>query len=446
MQQNLDFEIVVVGGGIVGLASAYKIASSHPGIRIAVLEKEERLAAHQTGHNSGVIHSGLYYKPGSAKAETCTKGRKELVKFAEEHGIAFDICGKVIVATGEGELARLDELFEKGRANGIEGIERVGPERIREIEPACSGIAGLWVPCTGIIDFVEVANKLAELIEAKGDGNRVLTGHEVMGFEKHDFHTKVLTSHGGFVTKYVINCAGLQCDRVAKLDGVEPGVRIIPFRGDYYELTEEARDKVKGLIYPVPDPAFPFLGVHFTRMIDGAVECGPNAVFSFKREGYGKCDFSLKDSWDSLAYWGTWKLFMKNWRYGLGEYRRAFSKRLFLRQLQRLIPSLGAEEIRPSKVGVRAQALGPRGELIDDFKIERRGSSIHVLNAPSPAATASLAIGDHINEIATQYFGLKKTAEKKQPQRTQSTQSTQRKGKGKGDKGGKSKDAPKPEG
>lgn len=412
IMQNVDFEIVVVGGGIVGLASAYKIVSAHPGIRIAVLEKEESVAAHQTGHNSGVIHSGLYYKPGSAKARTCAKGRKELVKFAAEHGIAHDICGKIIVATDEKELVRLDELIEKGRANEIEGIEKIGAERIEEIEPACRGIAGIWAPCTGIIDFVQVARKLAELIEAQRGGNKVLTGHEVIGFERHDFYTRVVTNRGGFNTKYVINCAGLQCDRVARLDGVKPGVRIIPFRGDYYELTESARGKVKALIYPVPDPAFPFLGVHFTRMIDGAVECGPNAVFSFKREGYGKTDFSLRDAWDSLAYWGAWKMFMKNWMYGLGEYRRAFSKKLFLRSLQRLIPSLQTDEIRPSKAGVRAQALGPRGELIDDFFIKTERSSIHVLNAPSPAATASLAIGDYINEIATKQFGLKETAQK----------------------------------
>ncbi|MBN2138189.1 MAG: L-2-hydroxyglutarate oxidase [Sedimentisphaerales bacterium] len=409
--QNVDFEIVIVGGGIVGLASAYKIASSHPGIRLCVLEKEDTLAAHQTGHNSGVIHSGLYYKPGSAKSRTCAKGRRELVRFAAEHGIAHDICGKIIVATSEKELGRLDELFEKGRANEIEGIEKIGPERIEEIEPACRGIAGILVPCTGIIDFTEVTKKLAKLTEAASEGNKVLTGHEVTGFEKHDFYTKVVTNRGGFSTKYVVNCAGLQCDRMAKLDGVEPGMRIIPFRGDYYELTESAREKVKGLIYPVPDPAFPFLGVHFTRMIDGSVECGPNAVFSFKREGYGKTDFSFRDSWDSLKFWGTWKLFMKNWRYGLGEYVRAFSKARFLKSLQRLMPSLQADQIKPSKAGVRAQALGPGGELIDDFCIKREGNSIHVLNAPSPAATASLAIGEYISETATKYFGLE---EKKQ--------------------------------
>jgi len=419
MKQNVDFDIVVVGGGIVGLASAYKIVSSYPGIRIAVLEKEERLAVHQTGHNSGVIHSGLYYKPGSAKAKTCAKGRKELVDFAKEHGIAFDICGKIIVATGQKELAGLEELFEIGRANEIEGIEMIGPEQIEEIEPACSGIAGIRVPGTGIIDFTKVTQKLAELIESEADGNKVLTGNEVGGFEKHDFYTKVLTNQGTFAARYIINCAGLQSDRVARLDGVEPGVRIIPFRGDYYELTEQAAEKVKTLIYPVPDPEFPFLGVHFTRMIDGSVECGPNAVFSFKREGYGKIDFSLRDCWESLSYWGTWRLFLKHWKYGLAEYARAFSKKRFLKQLRRLIPSLESEDIKPGKAGVRAQALGPRGELIDDFRIERKGSSIHVLNAPSPGATASLAIGDYISRIAGEHFGLEQKVRKKEPQMVQ---------------------------
>jgi len=405
MGQNIDFEIVVIGGGIVGLASAYKIALGHPDIRIAVLEKEERIAAHQTGHNSGVIHSGLYYTPGSTKAKTCTKGRKELVDFAKKHKIPYEICGKIIVATQKKELANLERVFHNGQKNEIEGIEKIGPEQIKEIEPFCHGIAGIRVPCTGIIDFTEVAKKLGELIE-KGKGNKVLTSHKVLRLDKHDFFTNVVTNKKAFTTKFIINCAGLQSDRVAKADGNEPGMRIVPFRGDYYELTEKAKEKVKALIYPVPDPTFPFLGVHFTRKIDGLVECGPNAVFSFKREGYGKTDFNFKDSWDALSYRGTWKMFLKHWRYGLGEYARAFCSRWFLRQLQRLIPSLEANDIKPGKAGVRAQAVGPRGEPIDDFKIERQKNSIHVLNAPSPAATASLAIGDYINEIATEYFKL----------------------------------------
>jgi L-2-hydroxyglutarate oxidase LhgO len=407
MNKSVDFDIVVIGGGIVGLASAYKIVLNHPHIRVAVLEKEEKLAAHQTGHNSGVIHSGLYYKPGSAKAKTCAKGRKELIAFAKEHKIPHQICGKIIVATDEKELVGLEKIFRNAQENKIEDIRKIGPQEISSIEPFCTGIAGLHVPCTGIIDFTEVAAKLAELIQTAGNDNKILTSHEVAAFEKHNSHTEVLTGRGAFSAKYIINCAGLQCDTIAKLDGVEPGMRIIPFRGDYYELTEQAGSKVKNLIYPVPNPDFPFLGVHFTRMIDGSVECGPNAVFSFKREGYGKTDFDLIDTWQSLFFRGTWKLFFRNWRYGLGEYIRAFSKKLFLRQLQRLIPSLGPDDIKPGTAGVRAQAVGIDGTPIDDFVIERRENSIHVLNAPSPAATASLAIGDHINQLATEYFELK---------------------------------------
>jgi L-2-hydroxyglutarate oxidase len=407
MNESIDFDIIVVGGGIVGLATAYKITLSHPDIRIAILEKEEKLASHQTGHNSGVIHSGLYYRPGSSKAKTCAKGRKELVSFAKKHKIKHDICGKIIVATHEKEIPNLDRIFSNGQENEIEGIEKIGPEQITEIEPFCQGIAGILVPCTGIIDFVKVAEKLGALI-VKNEGNIVLTSHEVTGFDKHDFYTNVLTNQDSFSTKYIINCAGLQSDRISKADGASPRVKIVPFRGDYYELTESAQEKVKSLIYPVPDPTFPFLGVHFTRMIDSTVECGPNAVFSFKREGYGKTDFDLTDTWESLSYLGTWKMFLKHWKYGLSEYTRAFSKKLFLLSLQRLIPSLQNEDIKPCKAGVRAQAVAKNGKPVDDFKIEKGKNSIHVLNAPSPAATASLAIGEYINKIATEHFKLGK--------------------------------------
>jgi len=406
MWTKTDFEIVVVGGGIVGLAAAYKIARSHPGVRLAVLEKEDRVAGHQTGHNSGVIHSGLYYQPGSAKAATCMAGRRELLEFARTHEIPHEICGKLIVATGEAELPGLEKILQNGLANGVEGLEAIGPERLREIEPGVTGIAALHVPSAGIIDFVKVAQKLGELIEQSGAHNKVLVAHEVTGFDKHDFYTNVLTKPGTFSTRYVINCAGLQCDRVARMDGIEPPVRIIPFRGDYAELTPAAAGKVRNLVYPVPNPAFPFLGVHFTRMIGGGVECGPNAVFSLKREGYGKTDFELRDAWESLSYPGTWLLFARHWKYGLGEYARAFSKKRLLAQLQRLVPSLVLEDLHPGPAGVRAQALAPNGVLVDDFKIEARGNFIHVLNAPSPAATAALAIGDHIHRIAAEHFGL----------------------------------------
>jgi L-2-hydroxyglutarate oxidase LhgO len=405
-QKQTDFDIAVIGGGIVGLASAYKIQMRYPGIRIGVFEKEKQLAMHQTGHNSGVIHSGLYYKSGSYKAKNCVKGRKELIDFAAEHNIPYEICGKIIVATDEAELSTLEKVFQNGLENRIEGIEKIGPEQINEIEPFCQGIAGIYIPCTGIIDFKEVAKKLAELIESKAQESKVLTCCEVTAIDKHGGIMKVTTSLGDFTTEYLINCTGLQSDRIAKMDGVNPTVRIIPFRGDYYELTEKAVRKVRNLIYPVPDPTFPFLGVHFTRMINGVVECGPNAVFSLKREGYGKMDFSLKDSWDSLTFAGTWKLFLRHWRYGLNEYKRAFFKGQFLKQLQRLIPSLGIQDIKPSRAGVRAQALGPDGELIEDFKIEKGVSAIHILNAPSPAATASLAIGETVSQIAAEHFNL----------------------------------------
>ena len=409
-ERDEKFDIVVIGGGIVGLASAYKIAKNHPEVRLAVIEKEETLGYHQTGHNSGVIHSGLYYKPGSSKAKNCTKGRKELISFAKKHNIPYEICGKVIVATAQKELPHLERIFENGCENEIEGIEKISAQKIKELEPASNGIAGILVPCTGVIDYVKVAEKLAELT-VKDNDNKILAGHEVMALDKHDFFTEVRTNQSTFSTKYVVNCAGLQSDRIAKADGLWPDVRIIPFRGDFYELTGDAQEKVKHLIYPVPNPTFPFLGVHFTRMINGTVECGPNAVFSFKREGYGKTDFDAADTWESLSYLGTWKLFMKHIRFGVSEYARAVSRKLFLRNLQRLIPSLTEQDIKPCKSGVRAQAVAKNGKPVDDFKIEKGKNSIHVLNAPSPAATASLAIGEYINEIATEHFKLGKNKE-----------------------------------
>ncbi|KPK44028.1 MAG: hydroxyglutarate oxidase [Phycisphaerae bacterium SG8_4] len=406
MNKSSGFDIAVVGGGIVGLASAYKLMLAHADISIAVLEKEDRVAAHQTGRNSGVIHSGLYYQPGSNKAKTCAEGRKELLAFAKRYRVPYDICGKIVVATQEKERPNLEKILQNGLENEIEGLEEIDSHRIKEIEPACEGVAAIWVPSTGIIDFGKVAEKLADLVAKKNKSNRVLTSHKVTGLDRHDFYTEVRTTQGSIAAKYIINCAGLQCDRVAMMDNVEPDMKIVPFRGDYYELTEEAKDKVKGLIYPVPDPALPFLGVHFTRMIAGGVECGPNAVFSFKREGYGKTDFNLSDTLDALSYPGLWRMFLKYWKSGLAEYARAFSRKLFLRQLQRLVPSLVDSDIRPCRAGVRAQALERNGKLIDDFRIERQANSIHVLNAPSPAATASLAIGDYVNEMATKYFRL----------------------------------------
>ncbi|MFC1763977.1 L-2-hydroxyglutarate oxidase [Planctomycetota bacterium] len=407
MRPEVDFEVVIVGGGIVGLATAYQIASEYDRVRVAVLEKEATLASHQTGHNSGVIHSGLYYRPGSVKAQTCTRGRMALVAFAKKHRIPHDICGKIIVATRENERLHLERVFEHGLANGIEGIQKIGPEQIKELEPECTGIAGIYVPCTGIIDYVQVAETLAAQITKLGKDNQVRTSQEVIGFDRHDFYTKVKTRTESYKARFVINCGGLQSDRLARLDGLHIETRIVPFRGDYYELTPEAGEKVKNLIYPVPDPRFPFLGVHFTRMIDGSVECGPNAVFAFKREGYNKLAFNAWDMWQSLSFSGTWKLFLRNMRYGAAEYTRAFSKAMFLRQLQRLVPALQATDIQPGKSGVRAQAVGKNGRPLDDFVIEKRKHAIHVLNAPSPAATACLAIGEHVAELAAEHFDFR---------------------------------------
>lgn len=404
--ENNKYDIIIVGGGIVGLAAAYKINTRFPLKRILVLEKENEVAAHQTGHNSGVIHSGIYYKPGSYKAKNCVDGRRELVLFAKEHKIAHDICGKIIVATEQSELAHMNKVYNNGIANDVEGLEIIDAKRIKEIEPYCEGISGIWVPCTGIIDYADVSRKYTELIREKFAGSKVLTGHEVTAFEKHADSTTVVTPKGNFSGKYIITCAGLQSDRIAKKEGIKSDAAIVGFRGDYYDLSEKGMKKVKNLIYPVPNPQFPFLGVHFTRMIHGGTECGPNAVFVFKREGYGKTDFSLKDTVDAFTFGGTWKFFKKHWRFGLDEYKGAFSKKLFLKRLHKLIPSLEMDDLVPGRAGVRAMALAPEGEMIDDFKIEKNGNAIHVLNAPSPAATASLAIGSAIEQMATEYFNL----------------------------------------
>jgi len=358
------------------------------------------LATHQTGHNSGVIHSGLYYKPGSYRAQNCVRGRRELVKFAKEHKIPHDVCGKIVVATKQEELPYLNKIFNTGLQNEIEGIERITAEQIREIEPYCTtGIAGILVPCTGIIDFVAVTHKLAELITVIQPESKILTGFKVKHFTKGEEVKTIYTDKETFYARQMICCGGLQADRLAKKDNVKLNMQIVGFRGDYYELSTKGEHKVKNLIYPVPDPVFPFLGVHFTRMINGGVECGPNAVFTFKREGYGKLSFNFKDSFQALTYSGTWKLLRRNWKFGWDEYKRAFSKRLFLKQLQRLIPSLEMDDLKAGRSGVRAMALKPTGEMIEDFKIAYQQNSIHVLNAPSPAATAALAIGEQVSEL-----------------------------------------------
>ncbi len=400
------YDVTIVGGGIVGAATMYKLQMRFPHLKILLIEKEQALADHQTGNNSGVIHSGLYYKPGSLKAKNCVSGRKELVKFAQEHGIAHDVCGKVVVATDQAELPHMDRIFNTGLENEIEGIEKISGEQIKDIEPHCVGIGGIWVPCTGIIDFRGATEKMVEIALQLQTASKLALGEELVGMEKGGDATTVITSKHAYKTKKMIFCGGLQADRLAKSDGVKLKEKVVGFRGDYYELTEQAKHKVNNLIYPVPNPDFPFLGVHFTRMVDGEIECGPNAVFTFKREGYGKTDFNFRDTIDALTYGGTWKLFFKNMSFGINEYRRAFSKKLFLKTLQRMIPSLTMDDIKPGRSGVRALLLRADGDTRDDFRIEYKDNSIHVLNAPSPAATAALAIGGQIADMAEKQFTL----------------------------------------
>lgn len=403
----MTYDIAIIGGGIVGAATFYKLQTRFPDLKMALFEKEDMLADHQTGHNSGVIHSGLYYKPGSLKAQNCIQGRHELVAFAEKYGIDYDVCGKIVVATDEKELPHMEKIYQTGLQNEIEGIRKLTGEELKQYEPFVEGIAGILVPCTGIIDFRGATAKMVELALDTQPLSKLYLKHEVQNLRKEGGHSVLLTNHGEFKARYLVFCGGLQADRLARKDGVKLKEKVVGFRGDYYELTEQGKHKVKNLIYPVPNPDFPFLGVHFTRMTDGEIECGPNAVFTFKREGYKKTSFSLRDTWDALTYGGTWKLFFKNMRFGINEYRRAFSKRLFLKTLQRMIPSLTMDDIKPGRAGVRALLLAQDGDTRDDFRIEYHGNAIHVLNAPSPAATASLAIGGYISDKAEEHFGLK---------------------------------------
>ncbi|HVP38331.1 MAG TPA: L-2-hydroxyglutarate oxidase [Candidatus Saccharimonadales bacterium] len=397
------FDCAVIGGGIVGLATARALVRRFPGRSLVVLEKEAQLAAHQTGHNSGVLHSGLYYRPGSAKARLCLKGLAAMMAFCREHGVPFTQCGKVVVAVDPSELPRLDELEQRGRANGVPVVERIGPERLREIEPHAAGIAALHIPSTGIIDFTLVAEKLGALLREAGA--EVRTGAGVREARTYDHEIVLGTPAGAFHARRVVNCAGLMSDRVALLLGARPRVRLVPFRGEYFKLRADREHLVNALIYPVPDPAFPFLGVHFTRMARGGVEAGPNAVLAFKREGYQKTDFSPRDTLEFLGYPGFARMASRFWRTGLGEMRRSWSKGAFTRALQRLLPELREEDLSVGGSGVRAQALTPDGRLLDDFEFVEQGRALHVINAPSPAATASLAIGEEIAARAEQAFG-----------------------------------------
>ncbi len=397
------YDIAIIGGGIVGAATALALCQRER-ISIVVLEAEDRLANHQTGNNSGVIHSGLYYKPGSLKATLCAAGREDMYRFAAEHDIAHDRCGKVVVATNDAQVAKLDELERRGHTNGLEGIQRIGPEQIAEHEPHVRGVDGLFVPQTGIIDYRQVTEKYGELIQAAGGEIRLKS--RVFGFAKESGRIVLETETGAVPARNIINCAGLQSDRIAKLCGVDPGLQIVPFRGEYYELVPEKHHLCRTLVYPVPDPRFPFLGVHFTRMVHGGVEAGPNAVLAFDREGYKHSDINLRDVFTYGTYGGFWKMAFEYWPMALGEFHRSFSKTAFVKALQELIPEITMDDVARGGAGVRAQAVEPDGSLSDDFRIKEAEGQFHVLNAPSPAATASLAIGRELAARASKSFDL----------------------------------------
>jgi L-2-hydroxyglutarate oxidase len=395
------YDFAVVGGGIIGLSTAWSLLRRCPGAGVLVLEKETVLARHQTTHNSGVIHSGVYYKPGSLKARFCREGVAALVRFCQEHGVVYEICGKVIVAAGSEEIPLLEFLYERGLKNGLK-VEKVGPGELATLEPHAAGLAALYVPETGIVNFAGVAEALARVV-AK-EGGVLLTGVEVEGVRTAGSGVELVTNCGTYRARVLVNCAGLHSDRIARLSGVEAGVRIVPFRGEYYDLTPKSRHLVKSLIYPVANPNFPFLGVHFTRTIGGRVEAGPNAVLALAREGYKKTDVNLKDLGEILAYPAFWRLVGRNWRTGTGEVLRSLSKKAFVRALRKLIPEIEESDLAPTNAGVRAQALKKDGMLVDDFLLAEGESSVHVLNAPSPAATASIPIGTAVAERAARHL------------------------------------------
>jgi L-2-hydroxyglutarate oxidase len=394
----MQADIVVVGGGIVGLSTALKIKEKQPALSVVVLEKEADISSHQTGNNSGVIHSGIYYKPGSLKAENCIRGYHMLLEFCNENDIPVERCGKVIVATKESEIGQLEKVYQRGVDNGLAGLKYLTEAEIKEIEPHCSGIKGIFVPQTGIVNYKLVSEKIAEKFTQLG--GQVLTSHKVTGVEAQPGRVEVITKNKTFVCKLMVNCAGLYCDKIAEMAGQNLDVRIIPFRGEYYSIKPEKAYLVKNLIYPVPDPNFPFLGVHFTRRITGEIEAGPNAVFAFRREGYTRTSFNWSEFWQSMLWRGFRKVAMKYWKTGLGEYYRSFSKAAFTKALQALVPEIREEDLEPAGAGVRAQACDKDGGLIDDFCIREAPGCIHVLNAPSPAATSSLSIGDTISQLA----------------------------------------------
>lgn len=389
------YDFIVVGGGIVGLSTANALRNKYQNSKVLVIEKETSWAAHQTGHNSGVIHSGIYYKPGSLKAILAREGNRAMVEFCQKYNIEHEVCGKIIVATDNTELHLMDDLYQRGLQNGIP-VRKIDTDELKQLEPHVRGLGALHVPITGIVNYQQVCGVLADGIKSGGE---TLLGTVVQNIIDTARSVVVETSRGTVEGKFLINCAGLHSDRVASIAKIRTGMKIVPFRGEYYELKPEKRYLVKNLIYPVPNPDFPFLGVHFTRMIDGHVEAGPNAVLSFKREGYAKSDFNLKDFSEIMLYTGFWKMASRYWKDGLAEMIRSFSKTAFVRSLQRLIPEIEAEDLEPAPAGVRAQALKPDGSMVDDFFIIRGTRTLHVCNAPSPAATASLKIGDHIANL-----------------------------------------------
>ena len=395
-------DVCIIGGGIVGLATAYRLSEKHPGKRIVILEKESRVAVHQTGHNSGVLHSGIYYKPGSLKATNCRTGKLAMEAFCEKEGIDHDICGKVIVALDDEEIPRMEKIHERGQANGVK-CEIISKERLAELEPHAAGIAAIHVPECGIVNYRQVCERLAQIVTEK-DGNQILYDAKVTKIEKTSGGLVAHSAQGEIETAHLVNCAGLHSDRVTTLGGETPPAKIVPFKGEYYELKPDAKHLCRNLIYPVPDPQFPFLGVHFTRMIDGSVECGPNAVLAFGREAYGKFDLNLRDLLESLFYRGFMKMAWKHWRMGLGEMWRSYNKAAFVKALRRLVPEISAEHLEGAPAGIRAQAVTPEGALADDFLIQESERIVNVCNAPSPAATASLNVGMEIVEKLAERF------------------------------------------
>ena len=399
-----QYDVVVVGGGIIGLATSMKLTQDFPNLKVAVLEKEKEVAQHQTGHNSGVIHAGIYYAPGSQKANFCSTGGKLLRDFCDEYGIAYDMCGKLIVATDDSEVPQLEELFKRGTENGAQGLRMVNQEEIKDIEPYSAGVKAILSPNTGIIDYFEVSQAYATRM--RENGGDLLTNVEVISIENKDNLVYINTTSGIVVAKYVLNCAGLHADTVARMMGVDVGVKIVPFRGEYFSIIPEKEHMVKGLIYPVPDPSMPFLGVHFTRRINGSVEAGPNAVLAFAREGYKKTDVNLKDTLGTLSYSGFWKMSAKYWKVGMHEQYRSLVKGVFVKSLQKLMPEITGDDLGDPGAGVRAQVIDSNGGLLQDFAIEASANAVHVLSAPSPGATSSLTISEYIVDLAQESFDL----------------------------------------